>query len=44
MQAQMMPQSNDAPKLTKQRTKELYLEQEEKKMESMKKMFSNPHA
>lgn len=42
MQAQMSSQPGDKPKLTRQKTKELYLEQEEKKMESMKKMFSNP--
>lgn len=44
MQAQMMPSSTEAPKLTKQQTKLLFLEQEEKKVESMKKMFSSPMA
>lgn len=31
-----------APKLTKQRTKDMFLYSEEKKMDSMKKMMTNP--
>ena len=44
MQAQLMPagDAGAAPKLTKQKTKEIFLYSEEKKMDSMKKMMSNP--
>ncbi len=43
MQAQMAPESsNSAPKITKQKTKEIFLYSEEKKMDSMKKLMSNP--
>ena len=43
MQAQMAPNTNgEAPKLTKQSTKKYFLEQEEKKMDSLKKMMTNP--
>ena len=39
----MMPAGQDAaPKLTKQKTKEIFVDQEEKKMQEMKKMMSNP--
>jgi len=39
----MLPASgNDAPKLTKQKTKEIFLYTEEKKMDSMKRLMSNP--
>lgn len=42
MQAQMMPsQSESAPKLTRQKTKEIFLYSEESKMESMKKMMTS---
>jgi hypothetical protein len=45
MQASMMPSKDDAaPKLTKQKTKEIFLDQEGKKMEAMKKMFSQPRS
>ncbi len=42
MQAQMMPQTTEgeAPKLTRQQTKELFFYTEEKKMESMKKLMA----
>jgi hypothetical protein len=44
MQAQMAPGGSDraTPKLTKQKTKEIFLYTEERKMESMKKLMSNP--
>ena len=42
MQAQMMPaQTEEAPKLTKQKTKEIFLYSEESKMDSMKKMMTS---
>jgi hypothetical protein len=45
MKIQMMPaMTEEAPKLTKQKTKDMYLEQEDKRMDSMKKLFSNPRA
>lgn len=31
-----------APRITKQKTKEIFLYSEEKKMDSMKKLMSNP--
>jgi len=44
MQAQLMPANGgEAPKLTKQKTKEIFLYSEEKKMDSMKKMMTNPN-
>ena len=43
MQAQFAPAPGaGAPKLTRQKTKEIFLDSEEKKLESMKKMMSNP--
>jgi hypothetical protein len=43
MQAQFAPApGGGAPKLTRQRTKEIFLDSEEKKLESMKKMMSDP--
>ena len=44
MQAQMMPGGArpTAPKLTRQKTKEIFLYTEERKMDSMKKLMSNP--
>ena len=44
MQAQMMPAAGqEPPKITKQKAKEIFLYSEEKKMESMKAMMSNPN-
>lgn len=41
MQAQFMPaQGQGAPKLTKEKTKMIFIDSEEKKFESMKKMMS----
>jgi hypothetical protein len=42
MQAQFMPQKGQKtqPKLSKQKTKEVFIDSEEKKLESMKKMMS----
>jgi len=43
MQAQFAPTAGSgAPKLTRQKTKEIFLDSEEKKLESMKKMMSDP--
>ena len=42
MQAQLNPGgSTEAPKITKQKAKEIFLYSEEKKMDSMKKIMSN---
>ena len=35
----MQPTGSAAPKLTKQKTKEIFLDSEEKKLESMKRMM-----
>ena len=41
MQAQYMPaQGKTAPKLTREKTKKIFIDSEEKKLESMKKMMS----
>jgi hypothetical protein len=41
MQAQLAPAATDAPpRITKEKTKEIFLYSEEKKMESMKSMMS----
>jgi len=39
----MPANGGEAPKLTKQKTKEIFLYSEEKKMDSMKKMMTNPN-
>jgi hypothetical protein len=43
MQAQFQPAAGSGPpKLTRNKTKEIFLDSEEKKLESMKKMMSDP--
>lgn len=45
MQAQFQPAAGSGPpKLTRNKTKEIFLDSEEKKLESMKKMMSDPQA
>jgi hypothetical protein len=41
MQAQLAPSESKKPSITKERTREIFLYSEERKMESMKKIMSS---